>query len=147
VVGSILRSRLWVLCRPRSVQNAMRGSENPFMTANDWINSDQGFSDHDHAGEVRPDRTTRQYRSTGAVAICPVGSQIPTVLSIPTGTGCPEGHAASHDSTARGFGRHMSATVSGDHPSHRYSLDHSRPQPPESGRDHACSILRTERDR
>jgi hypothetical protein len=110
VVGSILRSRLWVLRRPKPDQNAMSKSEDLIMTAYDWINPDQCFNDHNHAGEVRPDRITRQYRGTGTVAICPVGSQIPFVLSIPTGTGCPEGHVVSHDSADRGFGRHMSAT-------------------------------------
>jgi hypothetical protein len=32
VVGSILRSRLWVFLQPKPEQNAMSKSENPIMT-------------------------------------------------------------------------------------------------------------------
>lgn len=96
----------------------MRRSKDLIMTAFDQSRSIS--NDHNHAGEVGvPDRTTHQYRSTGTAAICPVGSQIPTNPSIPIGIGCPEGRAASHDSTDRGFSRHKSATVIRTIPSHR----------------------------
>jgi hypothetical protein len=61
------------------------------------------FNDHNHAGEVVPDRTTRQDRDPGTAAICPVGSQIPDVPLIPMGTGYPEGRVVSQDSIHRGF--------------------------------------------
>jgi hypothetical protein len=137
-VGSILRSRRRVLFRPEPEHNAMSKSEDLTMTAEDRDQSrSRIFNDHNHAGEVVPDRTTRQDRDPGTAAIYPVGSQIPYVPSIPMGTGYPEGRVVPHDSTNRGFSRHMRVIGIRKHPSHRDSLVPCKPCPPESGHGHA----------